>query len=146
MRGPLSAFCVASSSNSRFSSAEPVDASRKDQSAMLRCALVGGLKDESRTKSVFAWVVAAAGLELIRRNERGEAAKEERVEQRVVRTEAISVSSEYHCHRWGGIRGAMAWHGDLSHEEALGTRPAKLDGLSCSRSAHNGHLQEGLDY
>lgn len=97
MREPLSAFCVASSNNSRFSSAEPVDASRRDQSAMLRCALVGGLKDESRMKSVFAWAVAA-GLELIRRNEEGEAAKEERVEQRVVRIEAIFVSSECHCH------------------------------------------------
>lgn len=110
MREPLSTFCVASNSNSRFSPAKPVDASRKDRSAILRCALVGGLKDESRTKSVFAWVVAATGLELIRRNDKGEAAKEERVEQKVVRMEVISVSSECHCHRWGYKRSdGLAW-------------------------------------
>lgn len=59
---------------------------------MLRCALVGGLKDESRTKRVLVWAAAAAaGLEQIRRNVRGEAAKEDRVEQR---REVISVGSE----------------------------------------------------
>lgn len=78
MEEPLSAFCVASSNSRRFSSRGPVDASWKEERAMLRCAFVGGLKEESRTKRVFAGA-AALGLEKIGQNERGEAAKEERV-------------------------------------------------------------------
>lgn len=59
---------------------------------MLRCAFVGGLKEESRTKRVFA-EAAALGLEKIGLNERGEAAKVERVWRRKGRREVISKCS-----------------------------------------------------
>lgn len=89
---------------------------------MLRCAFVGGLKDESRTKRVFVGT-AAVGLELMRRNVEGEAANEERAEQRAGRREAISVSSGKKAivivDWWGVI--AMAWRGcDRSHGKSLG--------------------------
>lgn len=59
---------------------------------MLKWAFVGGLNDESRTKSVFAGIAGA--VEWINWNEDVEAVKDERVERRVGRSEVISVNSE----------------------------------------------------
>lgn len=70
-----------------------MDVSRKEERAMLRCAFVGGLKEESRTKRVFAGAVTV-GLEKIGLNKQGEAAKEERVWRRKGRREVISTCSE----------------------------------------------------
>lgn len=89
---PLSAFWVARRRRSRFCLVGPVETSWKDESAMLKCAFVGGLKLESRTKIVFVGV-AEGEVERMSWNEEDEAAKDVSVLRRVGRREVISASS-----------------------------------------------------
>lgn len=59
---------------------------------MLKCAFVGGLKEESRMKRVFAGA-AVGEVERMSRNEEGEAAKVWRVVRRAGRRAVISARS-----------------------------------------------------